>query len=245
MKLGERYLSDFRYIAHRGLHSVAKEIPENSLLAFEEAVKAGVAIELDVRFTKDKEIVVFHDENTIRMTEVDCVIEKTEYRRLAELKLAGTKCGIPLLKEVLALVDGKVPLLIEVKNEGAVGAFERTLRDMLEQYPGKIAIESFNPLVLLWFKKNCPFILRGQLVSESVKVKSCVKTFILKYMCLNFLTKPDFIACDKKDIEKKNWKKWKNQKLFCWTICSEQELNRLRECCDGFIFENVEGEIDL
>ena len=166
MKLEERYLSDFRYIAHRGLHSVSKRIPENSLWAFEEAVKAGVAIELDVRFTKDKEIVVFHDENTMRMTGVEYIVEETEHYKLGELKLAGTKCGIPLLKEVLALVDGKVPILIEVKNEHAVGALERTLMDMLNHYSGKYAIESFNPLVLLWFKKNQPAVLRGQLVSE-------------------------------------------------------------------------------
>ena len=127
-----------------------------------------------------------------------------------------------------------------MKNEGAAGELEDALKNMLDGYAGRIAIESFNPLVLLWFKKNQPAVLRGQLVSESVKVKSCVKTFILKHMCFNFLTKPDFIACDKKDIGKKNYTR-KNQKLFCWTICSGQELNRFRECCDGFIFENIEG----
>ena len=101
-------------IAHRGLHT--KDIPENSLSAFENALKNNYAIELDVQFTKDKEVVVFHDENLKRMTNDTRNIEDVNYDELKNLRLGNTNEIIPTLEEVLELVDSKVAILIEIKD---------------------------------------------------------------------------------------------------------------------------------
>ena len=100
--------------AHRGLHDKKRGIPENSFPAFRAAIEAGDGIELDVHLTKDGQLVVFHDDTFERICE-DGGVEDTSYEEMQKYRLAETKERIPLLSEVLQLVDGKVPLLIEVK----------------------------------------------------------------------------------------------------------------------------------
>ena len=102
-------------IAHRGLHN-NDTIPENSLKAFQKCIDKNIPIELDVRVTKDKQIVVFHDDKLSRMTEIDGYVNNIDYADLLSARLLKTNEKIPLFSEVLELVNGKVPILIEVKN---------------------------------------------------------------------------------------------------------------------------------
>ena len=146
-------------IAHRGLHT--KDIPENSLSAFENALKNNYAIELDVQFTKDKEVVVFHDENLKRMTNDTRNIEDVNYDELKNLRLGNTNEIIPTLEEVLELVDSKVAILIEIKDcKDYIELSEKTY-EILKGYEGNYAIQSFNPFILEWYKNNASEVVRG------------------------------------------------------------------------------------
>lgn len=120
-------LKGYQKVAHRGLHAAGKGVPENSLPAFRAAAEAGYAIELDVHRASDGTLVVFHDHDLRRMTGARGTVERMDFRSLRRLRLGGTACTIPLLREVLECVGGRVPLLIELKNGGLPGALERTL----------------------------------------------------------------------------------------------------------------------
>ena len=137
-------------IAHRGLHD--KNIPENSLSAFSKAVEKGYAIELDVQLIADGTVVVFHDKSLSRMTGNDGYLKFLNKDDLKILKLKNSKEHIPTLQEVLDLVNGKTPILIEIKNEAKVGKLEQSLIDILKNYNGEYAVESFNPFSLQYVK---------------------------------------------------------------------------------------------
>jgi len=161
-------------IAHRGIHN-NKTIYENTLESFKPAIKQKLIIELDIRLTKDKQIIVFHDNNTKRITKQNKIVEENTYQELNNQDIIH----IPLLSEVLKLVDGKVPLLIEIKPSNQAGELETILMKILKTYKGQYAIQSFSPKVLYWFKRNYPNILRGQLSSflEDEHIKKISTSF--------------------------------------------------------------------
>jgi len=130
-------------IAHRGLHAARDGRPENSLAAFAHACDHGFPAELDVRLTRDGQAVVFHDRTLRRLTGADGRAEDRDAAEVRALRLLGTGERVPLLREVLELVDGRVPLLVELKA-GVPGApLERTVLDALDGYGGEVAIQSF------------------------------------------------------------------------------------------------------
>ena len=132
-----------RIISHRGIYD-NKKVFENSLEAIKKAKEKNYIVEIDIHLTKDDQIVVFHDYNTKRITKKDMIIENTNYKDLNNQNIYH----IPLLKEVLDLVNEEVPLLIEIKQESKVGKLEHKLMDILNNYKGKYAIQSFNPLTI-------------------------------------------------------------------------------------------------
>lgn len=180
--------------AHRGLWN--SRIPENSLSAFQRAMAHGYGIELDIQLSKDKKVMVFHDRNLKRMCGVDRRLSDLTYEELRHLRLAGTNETIPTLKEVLACINGKVPLMIEVKGEKEPLLCSRAAR-MLDTYPGAFCIESFSPLILNWFKNYRPSYARGQLVTKIThheRKGSRLVNFLLFHLLLNVLSRPDFIS---------------------------------------------------
>lgn len=188
-----------RDFAHRGLWN--NKIPENSLTAFEAAARRGYAIELDVRPTKDGVIVVFHDDDLKRMCGKNALVRDLTFRELRGLTLNGTEEVIPSLAEVLRLIGGRVPLLIEVKGEHANPKFCLALSEMLDTYNGAFAIESFSPIILNWFKKHRPSYARGQLVTTLLRdggFKRWALSVLLSNLAFNFLSRPDFIAINEK-----------------------------------------------
>lgn len=230
-------------IAHRGLHD--KNHPENSLSAFSLAIEQGYAIELDVRIISDGTLVVFHDESLSRLTDNDGYIKFLTKADLDMLKLAGTKEKIPTFEQVLELVDGKVPLLIEVKNTDKVGQLEKKLLELLKNYKGEYAIESFNPYVLEYFYKYAPEIPRGQLAGYFKGEKlSFFKKFALKRMLLNKkISHPDFISYESSHLPNMYVKKYKSIPLLAWTVKCQSEYMRVVKYCDNIIFEGFEPKI--
>ena len=234
-------------IAHRGLHD--KVSPENSLSAFSKAIEKGYAIELDVQLLSDDTVVVFHDESLSRMTGNDGYIKFLNKEDLKVLKLAGSKEHIPTFEEVLKLVDGKTPLLIEIKNSSTkIGKLEQSVIDMLKNYKGEYAVQSFNPLSLGYFKNHAPNILRGQLSGsykgEDFAGVSRLRKFFLKRMMLNkSVSEPNFINYEAKALPSRFVRKYKHLPLLAWIVRSKEEYLKVIKYCDNIIFENFIPEI--
>lgn len=195
---GNRALSETarRDYAHRGLHTDA---PENSLTAFRLATEAGYGIELDVQLSKDGEVYVFHDYSLERMTGCKAKLSELCSDELDKLRLNGREEQIPRLSQVLGLVDGRVPLLVELKGESTDVSLCPKVDALLSSYGGEYIVESFNPLLLYWYRRNRPEVLRGQLYTNVVKSNGFTPlNLLLTLMAFNFLAKPDFIAYDEK-----------------------------------------------
>lgn len=224
-----------RIISHRGIYD-NKKVFENSLEAIKKAKEKNYIVEIDIHITKDDQIVVFHDYNTKRITKKDMIIENTNYKDLNNQNIYH----IPLLKEVLDLVNEEVPLLIEIKQESKVGKLEHKLMDILNNYKGKYAIQSFNPLTIYWFKKNYPNILRGQL-SYKFKNKNIpkIEKYILSNMFFNIITKPNFISYKYDELSLSRIKKYnrKNITILGWTINTKKEYNKYIKIYDNLICE--------
>ena len=187
-------IENFKCIAHRGLFDREK-IPENSMLAFEKAIEKGYAIELDVNMTKDGYIVVFHDNSLKRMTGIKNDIATMTLSEIKKLKLLGTENRIPTFEDVLLQVSGRVPLLIEVKINNRYKELMEKLINLLEKYNGNYSIQSFDPRIVYFLKKNAPQISRGQISSKNIReVKSRVLKILLGKMIFNVITKPNFIS---------------------------------------------------
>lgn len=231
------------FFAHRGFHSSKANIPENSLLAFKKAVEHGYGIELDIRLTKDRIPVVFHDADLSRMCQVDKQINELTLAELDHYPLDQMSEKIPTLESVLSMVDGKVPLIVEFKADDRDLSVCQSSQPLLDAYKGDYCIESFNPLVLLWFKKNHPDVIRGQLSSKMItenKDGDKRLNFMLQHMLFNFITKPDFIAFNHKYTRLLSFqicRKLFRAPSFAWTIETLDELEKSKKKFDSFIFE--------
>ena len=232
-----------RLYAHRGLHQNNNESPENSMEAFRLAVKHGYGIELDIQLTKDNIPVVFHDYSLTRVCSINKKVKELTLEELQKINLQQSKETIPTLQAVLDMVNGQVPLIIEFKVESSNTSLCDIAAPILDQYKGVYCIQSFNPLVLRWYRKNRPAVMRGQLASNLIKDKeegSPILYFILQNLLLNFLTKPDFISYNHihhNMLSLVICRKFYNTPAFAWTINSQAELNKSRKCFDYFIFE--------
>lgn len=229
---------------HRGLHNNKKGTPENSLKAFKNAVDNRYGIELDVQLTKDLVPVVIHDYNLLRACNVDRKVSDTTYEELSGYRLFKSQEKIPKLTEVLKCVDGKVPLIIELKIPWSATATCETVSSLLKDYKGLYCIESFNPFGLIWYKKHCPEIVRGQLSTDFVKEKiegSKVQYFILKHLLFNFYTKPDFIAYQheyKKNLSFTICRKLYRTKTVAWTVKNQEDMDSCLKYYDLIIFDH-------
>lgn len=230
--------------AHRGLFSPENKIPENSMAAFHHALAKGFAIELDVQLTKDKQAVIFHDDSLERMCGVDALLRNKTYEELQKLTLADTDYHIPLLSDVLTMVNGQVPLLVELKSYGRNTMVSVVTNELLRHYKGPFCIQSFSPFVLKWFKEHHPDILRGSLSKHFPPEpgKPPILLFMAKNLLCNFYCKPDFISykyiqADKNlsiNIIRKLWK----TPIFVWTIRSAEALDHCQQRYDGIIFDS-------
>jgi len=231
--------------AHRGLHG--NGVPENSLQAFELACGRGCGIELDVQLSKDGEVMVFHDYTLNRVTGVDKKLCDLDAKELTSIPLKGTDQTIPTFKEVLALVDGRSPILVELKGENFDVSLCKKVADILLEYKGEYCIESFNPLLIKEIRKHLPHAFRGQLYSNIWRDKNRHSAINLgiSLMAFNFLAKPDFIAYDK--VDRKSLPVRLTTKLyrapkFVWTAKGQQEVDTANSLGECPIFELEEKE---
>lgn len=218
--------------AHRGYHDIAHQIPENSMTAFNAAINHGYGIELDLHLTRDEQLVVFHDNTLKRLCGRPEKVEEMTYDDLKDLSLLGTSERIPLFDEVLAAVDGRVPLLIELKiPTRSLKICEKTY-SILKHYSGNYMIQSFNTMGLRWFRLNAPHILRGQLAEHLTARKSreaWLLKFIVQNLFCNFLGRPDFVSYRLSDLPHLSVLLLKyifRVPIAVWTLTTDEELKQ-------------------
>lgn len=227
--------------AHRGLHSNEGGVPENSLAAFAAATKAGYGVELDVQFTADRKIVVFHDNDLKRMCGVDRRVDELTYDELKTLRLLDSDQHIPLLSEVLEVLDGAT-LLCEFK---AMRSYTDTslceaALPLLNSYKGAVCIESFNPFMVRWFRKHAPHYIRGILSKKFEKGEVAqVLCFPLSSLFANGLCRPDFIAYQHTDHTQPFFRLCRlfHPMTVAWAVHSPAEAEEAKKRFDTVIFE--------
>ncbi len=229
--------------AHRGLHDNASEAPENSMAAFRKAVEGGYGIEFDVQLSKDKIPVVFHDFTLKRVCGAEGKVCDYTYEELKQFRLCDSEEQIPRFEDVLKLIDGRVPLIIEYKIELLDTSVCCVADELLQSYKGPYCIESFNPMGVLWYRRNRPKVMRGQLSDGfySKKEYKGVLYFGLQNLLFNFLTKPDFVAYNHKEagrLSRRLCRGLYRNTAVAWTIKSEEELAQAKKNFDLFIFDS-------
>jgi len=227
--------------AHRGLWG-RDEAVENTMSAFRAADRMGFGIELDLQQTSDGEIVVFHDDTLDRMCGRPERVDELTASELSWVDLHGTYDRIPLFEDVLAGIGKNTPLLIELKGKD-VALCEKVAK-ILDGYDGYFAVESFNPFLMNWFRKFRPRFLRGQLTASFGELKrfGFFTAFIGSSMMLNFLSKPDFIACSltaAKRLPTSICAKIFHSPVFVWTVETKADYDAAAAAGQIRIFQKI------
>jgi len=230
------------HYAHRGLHDNKGEAPENSLLSIKEAVEAGYGIEFDVQLTRDRIPVVFHDESLKRVCGAAGNVRDYTYEELQQFTLLASQERIPLFADVLAAVDGRVPLIIEIKIHEDPAEVCAKADALIAAYKGPYCVESFDSRAVAWYRRNRPQVIRGQLSANfgTPEKREKISEMLVHHLITNVIARPDFIAYD--HHAKGNLSRTLCRKLFgalsvAWTLKSQQALDESRDDFDLFIFE--------
>jgi glycerophosphoryl diester phosphodiesterase len=216
-------------------------MPENSRAAFQAAIGAGYGIELDVQASIAGFAFVFHDEKLDRLTGETGYLRDREFAEVERIRLKGSSETIPELLEVLRLVQGRAPLLIEVKGRG--GEYHQLCHHVassLQDYPGPVGIMSFDPRVGHWFSLHHPAILRGLVVTE--ERKGGWKGRIERLVSL-WWARADFLACDIRDLPSTfaTDARRRGLSVYTWTVRSAADRARAAAHADQIIFEAPPG----
>ncbi len=239
-------------LAHRGFHDVKNGRPENSRAAIRAAIERGYGIEIDLQLSADNQAMVFHDYDLARLAEAQGAIRLRSAQELAAIPLKGGDEGIPTFSEVLDLVDGRVPLLIEIKDQdGAMGDNTGTLEEAaaacLAGYAGDAAVMSFNPNAIAAFKQHCTDRPLGLVTCGYTKED---------WPLLPAKTRDDlrdipdfdrvgasFISHDRTDLESAAVARLKARgvPILCWTIRSPEQEREARKIADNITFEGYDA----
>jgi len=235
-----------RTFAHRGLFTADQSVPENSIAAFRAAVEADYGVELDVQLTRDKQVVVFHDDDLKRVCGVDARVDAYSYDELLQLSLCGTGGRIPLFTEVLAVIGGKIPMIVELKSGGDWETLCPKTLELLSAYAGDYCVESFHPLLVRWFYLHAPQLLRGQL-SEAARYSKeglpVYQAILMSRLFTNILAHPQFIAyrVGPKCLSVRICE-WLGAMRVAWTAHATDDHAMLTKQNDAIIFEHYRPE---
>ena len=216
-------------IAHRGLHSNANNIYENTKESFLAAVNENYAIECDVVLSKDHEVVVLHDENLKRLCNLDKNVSSLTMNELRSLKIYESNSNIISLDEMLHIVSAHVPIIIEIKGKFTPFIEER-IQEIIRSYRGPIALKTFNLKSVEWLIKFLPYVYKGLVIDSNTNNFEAI-------LDLNI----DFVSCDIEFIESNlvDRLKKKGLPIITWTVDNEDKKKKANLIADNIIFENI------
>lgn len=234
-------------LAHRALHDLTDGRPENSRAAIRAAVAAGYGIEIDVQLSADGAAMVFHDYDLDRLTDTSGAVNQRDAATLATVQLSGGAEGIPNLPEVLDLIRGQVPLVIEIKDQDGkmgpdVGPLEQAVALDVQGYDGLLAVMSFNPHSVMRMAELLPDVPRGIVTSAYDPVEWGLPDAV----CARLRGIPDygrtgscFISHEVEDLHNPRVAEIKAQgaMICCWTVRSAQQEAQARQIADNVTFE--------
>ena len=229
------------HYAHRGYHDGNVAVPENSLSSFVAAIDAGYGIELDIQLSSDKIPMVFHDADLARICGVEGKIWDYTCEELQQMKLFDTEETIPTLAEALELIDGQVPILVEYKMDKVDTDVCVYSHELLKDYDGAYAVQTFHPFALFWYRQNAKDIPRGIIAKNFIREnkekgeKSDIIDFLTTNLMLNVIAYPDFISYDYRDADYYALK-------LCRLMGAPTSTWTLK---DPAHYEQVKGEFDL
>lgn len=223
-------------ITHRGLFD--EIYPENSLGAYKQAIDHGYAIELDVQMSVDGVLFCFHDDNAKRLCKVDKDVRDLTYQEIRNLSLNETNYYPPTFKEVLAYIDGKTPLCIEIKTQKYKGIEEKVV-SLLKEYKGKFVVQSFNPKIMKKIGNLAPEFIIGVLTTrESSKNVPKIINYAMHKLWFKYYLKFDFLNVRVQDLEFYN-KKLSKFLVICWTCKNENDRKIAEKYAKNIIFEKT------
>lgn len=235
-------------LAHRGLHDRAKGVIENSRAAMSAALEKGYGIELDLQLSADGEVMVFHDDDLTRLTGASGLVRSKTAAELGEIRLKDSDECIPTLAEILTLVAGRAPLLIEAKDQSLTlapveGVLEARTAALLKEYDGPVALMSFNPHSVAAFQKAAPNLPRGRTTCSFCE-KDWGQATGERRVALARLDDLDSLGCsfishqyDELDTDPVAAVKATGCPVFCWTIRSKTDEAKARTIADNITFE--------
>ena len=228
-------------IAHRGLYDLARAIPENSLAAFEAACAADVPIELDVQISRDRLPVVIHDRDLLRVAGADARVGALSARELQEVKLFGTPEHVPLLEEVLDLVAGRVPLLIELKHPSQPTDMAHRMARSVASYPGQLAFQSFHPWPLYELRRLVSAHPIGQIAGHLPNAPRAL-ALLTRAMVTNVVTRPDFISYELSALPNRVLEFWRRRgaAVIVWPVTSADEVAEALAVADNYLFHGMD-----
>ena len=231
-----------RPIAHRGLHDAAAGRPENSLAAFDRAAVAGYPTELDVQLSSDGTAIVFHDDDLKRMTGRTGRITRSSSRELRRLSLLGSDQRIPSLADVLSLIAGKVPLIIEIKSRRSrAGPLETVVAHALGDYRGACAVCSFNVATVAWVARHLPNVPYGQNVMNfrETGFHRMTRRPSFRDMLVNRASRPRFIGCHTGAVPHPTAERLRGKgiPLIVFTVRNRQQYTLAKKYADNTFFE--------
>lgn len=229
------------YCAHRGLHNKEQSIEENSPSAFQLAIDAGLNIEMDIRITKDEQLIVFHDADGRRMLSIDANIEQLTLEEVRSAAIGKSTDKVLTLSEFLDMVSGKVGLIIEIKATSRNERVCQLCAEILDDYSGNFSICSFRPEIVRWFAKNRKHFIRGQLIENILGDKrySWIVRDLQTFNGFAFIAKPNFLSVEYHHARFFTWIRMFGGILSIWTIRDQKSMDKYKQKADAIIFENV------
>lgn len=244
------------YIAHRGLFNNEKGIIENSSTAFLKAIEKNFTIETDLHLTLDNKVIVFHDDDFKRLCGVNKQIKEMTLKQIKGLSYENSTDKVMEFSEFLALIDGNTDLLLELKHQNKKNddVLCEKVAELLKDYKGRYAIQSFYPNILAWFKKHYPNVIRGQLCTiidlkeerEKSKGKglkgvlNVVSKWIYNQKLSNFMGRPLFISHNYKDINFMAKVTHLFMPMIVYTVDNKKAYLEFKDKVENIIFENLD-----
>lgn len=229
------------YCAHRGLHNKEMGVEENSPSAFQLAIDAGLNIEMDIRITKDEQLIVFHDGDGKRMLKIEENIENLTLTDILTANIGSSQDKVMTFREFLEMVSGNVGLIIEIKATSKNDRVCQLCSETLDGYSGNFSICSFRPEIVRWFAKNRKHFIRGQLIENILTDKryTWIVRILQTFNGFAFLVRPNFLSVEYRHARFFTWIRMFGGILSVWTIRDQKSMDKYRQKADAIIFENV------